>query len=316
MTCKPISAAFAACSLGLILSITLASAADKPAAPQKAKAAPKSTAKTPDPVDLMSAKLEPTRIVVYKKVGDRELTLHLFEPAGHKPTDRRPCFLAIHGGGWTGGEPRRFYPFADHFAKQGMLGISLQYRLMKKDQPGNTPFECVKDGRSAMRWIRSHAAELGIDPQKIVASGGSAGGHVAAATALFDGIDEPGEDTSVSPVPNALVLYFPVIDTSSAGYGNAKCGPEWEKISPVHRVKPNLPPTIIFHATGDTTTPFHGSELFRDAMLKAGNHCELIAHEGGSHGYLMRDAALLNDAWKKSVEFLVAQGILARNAER
>ncbi len=316
MTCKPISAATAALCVGLILTMAVASAADKKTTPDKAKAVAKSAAKAADPVSEMAAKLEPTRVVVYKKVGDRELSLHVFEPAGHKPTDRRPCFLAIHGGGWTGGEPRRFYPFADYFAKQGMLGISLQYRLMKKGPAATTPFECVKDGRSAVRWIRAHAAELGIDPQKIVASGGSAGAHVAAATALFDGVDEAGEDTSVSSAPNTLVLYFPVIDTSTAGYGNAKCGPDWQQISPVHRVKPGLPPTIVFHATGDTTTPFHGSERFREAMRKAGNRCELIVHEGGSHGYLMRDADLLNKAWQQSVEFLKSLNMLPVDGAR
>jgi len=273
-----------------------------------AAAAEKTRTKRSDPVDELARNVQPTRVVAYKTVGDRELSLHLFEPAGHKPTDRRACFVAIHGGGWTGGEPRRFYPFANYFTQRGLLGVSVQYRLMKDRT--NTPFECVKDGRYAIRWIRAHAAKLGIDPQKIVASGGSAGGHVAAATALFDGIDEAGEDTSVSCVPNALVLYFPVIDTSTEGYGNAKCGSGWREISPVHRVKPGAPPTIIFHGTGDVTTPYRGAELFRDAMVRAGNRCEVIVHEGGAHGYLMRDRTLLDEALKKSAEFLASLGML------
>ncbi len=243
-----------------------------------------------DPVDQLAKDLEPTRKVVYKRVGGQELLLHIFEPAGHQPTDRRACFLAIHGGGWTGGQPRRFYPFAAHFTRFGMVGISIQYRLVKPGS-GVTPFECVKDGRSAMRYVRAHATEWGIDPQKIIACGGSAGGHVAAGTALFTGIDEPGEDTSVSSVPNALVLLFPVIDTSKDGYGHAKCGPRWQEISPCHRVSAGLPPTIVFHATGDTVTPFVGAKQFYDAMLQAGNRCELVIHEGGQHGYLMHDQA-------------------------
>src|SRR5206468_5584915 len=149
-----------------------------------------------------------------------------------------------------------------------------------------------KDGRSALRYVRGHAPELGVDPQKLVVSGGSAGGHVAAATALFEGIEEAGEDTKVSCTPNAMVLLFPVIDTSKEGYGNAKCGADWEKISPLHKVKAGLPPTITFHGTGDTTTPFKGAKLFHEAMLKAGNRSELVVNEGGKHGYLMFDRAL------------------------
>ncbi len=265
--------------------------------------------KTLDPVGKMAGGLEPTRTVVYKKVGERELKLHIFEPAGFKASDTRGCFITIHGGGWTGGEPRRMYPFAAHFQKLGWVGISVEYRLCKPGS-GVTPFECVKDGRSAVRYVRAHAKELGIDPQRIVISGGSAGGHVAASTAMFDGVDEAGEDTKVSSVPNAMVLLFPVIDTSKEGYGNAKCGKDWEKISPAHQVKPGLPPTITFHGTGDTTTPFKGAQKFHDAMLKAGNRSELFVNEGGKHGYLMFDRAAYDDTMVRAEAFLRALGML------
>lgn len=253
--------------------------------------------------DELAAKLEPTRVVVYKNVGERELHLNIFEPLGFKPGDKRPCFLSIHGGGWTGFSPRRQYPAAAHFAKQGMVAISVEYRLAQKGSD-TTVFDCVKDARSAMRYVRAHAAELGIDPQKIAANGGSAGGHLAAGLALFDGVDEAGEDTSVSCLPNALVLFYPVIDTSTEGYGNAKIGERWQEISPVHRVKAGVPPTIIFHGTGDTVTPFKGAQAFRNAMLKAGNRCELVVNEGGKHGHIIFDPVLWEDALRKTEAFL------------
>jgi len=115
-------------------------------------------------IEPLAAKLEPSQKTVYKAVDGRELELHIFEPEGHDATtDRRSCFLIIHGGGWTGGEPRKFYTIADHYAKKGMLAISLQYRLIDA-QAGITVFDCVKDGRSAVRWLRAHALPLGIDP--------------------------------------------------------------------------------------------------------------------------------------------------------
>jgi len=283
-----------------------------PAPAQKAQtgvSAPRAESKARDLINDMAAKLEPTRVVVYKKVGDRELHLNIFDPPGLKPGDKRPCFLTIHGGGWTGMSPRRQYPFAAHFAKCGMVAISVEYRLVQKGS-GSTVFVCVKDARSAMRYVRAHAAELGVDPQKIVANGGSAGGHLAAGTALFDGVDEAGEDTSVSCVPNALVLYFPVIDTSKEGYGNAKIGERWQEISPLHRVKAGVPPTIIFHGTGDTVTPFKGAQAFHAAMLKAGNRCDLDVNEGGKHGYLMFDRALYEDTLRKTEAFLKSLGSL------
>jgi acetyl esterase len=255
----------------------------------------------------------PTRRVVYKIVGGQKLELHLFEPAGHKPSDRRPCFVAIHGGGWVGGQPSRFYRFAAHFAKLGCVGVSVQYRLLNKTN-NTTVFDCVKDGRSAVRYLRQHADELGIDPQMIVVSGGSAGGHVAAGTALFDGLDEPGEEVKVSCAPNALVLYFPVIDTSTAGYGNAKCGERWQELSPLHRVKAGAPPTLILHGTADTTTPFKGAKAFAEAMQKAGNRCDLIAHEGGRHGYLLASPELFHQAMQQTEDFLRSLKLIASDA--
>lgn len=269
------------------------------------------TAKTKplDAVDTMAKDLKPSRMLVYKKVAERELEMHVFEPEGFKAGDKRGCYLVIHGGGWTGGAPPRMYPFAAHYAELGLVGISLQYRL-NSTKTGVTVFDCVKDARSAMRYIRSHAAELGIDPQKVIVSGGSAGGHLAVATALFDKVNEDSDDLAVSATPNALVLLFPVIDTSKEGYGQAKIGGRWQELSPVHNVRAGLPPTLVFHGTGDTVTPFAGAKAFHESMLKAGNRCELDINEGGAHGYLMRDKALYDDTMAKTDTFLKSLGLL------
>ncbi len=237
----------------------------------------------------IAAKLEPDEKRIYKTVGSRKLEMHLFNPPGYNPEkDKRPVFLIIHGGGWTGGAPQKYYPMAKHFADKGMLAISLQYRLFNA-KAGTTVFDCVKDGRSAVRYLREHADELGIDPNKIVVSGGSAGGHVAVGTALFDKVDENGEDLSIPCRPNALVLLNPVIDTSESGYGQKKIGDRWKELSPVDHVKPGLPPTIIFHSTGDQVVPFSGAKAFHDRSLAVGNHSELVVHEGGRHGYFIFD---------------------------
>jgi acetyl esterase/lipase len=200
------------------------------------------------------------------------------------------------------------YPFAAHYARQGWVGISLQYRLYNP-KAGVSVFDCVKDVRSAMRYLRDHAGELGIDPARIVVSGGSAGGHLAAATALFDEVNAAGEAGQVKPA--ALVLLFPVIDTSAEGYGQAKIGERWRELSPLHQVRPGLPPTLVFHGTGDTVTPFAGARAFHEAMRQAGNICELDVNEGGVHGYLMRSRALFDETLRKSDAFLRAQGLLA-----
>jgi acetyl esterase len=254
-------------------------------------------------VDDLGATLKPAQLVTYKRVGNRELKLHVFLPSGWKASDQRPCFLTIHGGGWTGGVPTRMYPFASHFASLGMVGISVEYRLLKTGTDV-TVFDCVKDGRSAVRYVRAHAAELGVDSQRIVGNGGSAGGHVVAGTAIFTAVNEAGENTRVSAEPNALVLLFPAVDTSAGGEGNPKIGPRWKELSPVHNVRPGLPPTLIFNGSADTSTPLEASQRFRAAMLKAGNRCDIDVHEGGVHGYLMFERSLFEDTLAKTEAFL------------
>lgn len=263
--------------------------------------------KKPDPVDVLAAVLEPSRVVTYKTTPQKPLQLHVFEPKGFARTDKRAAFGAIHGGGWRGGVPRRMYPFADYFAKLGMVGISVEYRLAaQKPVPGGlTPFECVQDVKSAIRYLKTHAAEMGIDPEKIVVSGGSAGGHLAVATALFEAVNDPQDDLKVSTMPAAMVLLFPVIDTSAQiGYGNALLGERWKEIDPNSHVRSGLPPTITFHGTGDTVTPFAGAEKFHQAMKAAGNESELVVNQGGVHGYLMFDRKVLDETLGKSAAFL------------
>jgi acetyl esterase/lipase len=110
------------------------------------------------PLQRLEEKLEPTRKVPFKTVDGETLHLHIFEPEGHRVSDRRPAFVVFHGGGWTLGTTRSFYPFAGHFAKKGMVGISVDYRLVESKRGrvadpinGTTVFDCVKDGRSAVR---------------------------------------------------------------------------------------------------------------------------------------------------------------------
>ena len=263
----------------------------------------------PDYVAQLIAKLTPSRQIVYKKVGDRELSLHVFRPDGWKASDKRACYITIHGGGWTGMGPERMFSFADHFAKLGHVSFSVQYRLASA-KTNTTVFDCVKDVRSAVRYVKTHADELGIDPGKIIVSGGSAGGHLAASTAMFDAVNEDSDDLKVSPTPNALVLLFPVIDTSTEGYGNARIGERWKELSPAHNVRAGLPPTITFHGTADPTTPFKGAQIFHEAMLKAGNRSELVVNEGGNHGYLMRTQPLYDECLAKTDAFLKSLNLL------
>lgn len=218
----------------------------------------------------------PDSLLTYKTVGNLQLSLHLFEPSP-AIEGNRPCVLLIHSGGWVGNSPKSYYGIARSLRDMGFVVACLQYRLAK---PPVTVRDAVEDTRDAMRYLHAHAPELRIDPARIVACGGSAGGHLAASLALF-----PDATNAFVPRPAALILFNPVIDTSPAGYGNKKLGSDWKELSPLHQVRPGVPPTLLFHGTADRTTPFAGAAAFHQAMLENGNECEFHPHEGGDHGY-------------------------------
>ncbi|MEI6074845.1 MAG: alpha/beta hydrolase [Verrucomicrobiota bacterium] len=95
-------------------------------------------------------------------------------PERHFDGQPRPTIIFFFGGGWTVGTPIQFYPECAHFADEGYIAISADYRIASVNH--TTPFDGVTDGKSAIRWVRQHAAELGLDPARIVAAGASAGG--------------------------------------------------------------------------------------------------------------------------------------------
>ena len=221
---------------------------------------------------------------VYKTIGGVQLHVDLFKPESVHPGDKRPAIVFFFGGGWLGGTPRQFHQHAEAFAELGFVAISAEYRVIRTHK--TTPFECVADGKSVVRWIRQNAGELGVDPQRVVAAGGSAGGHVAACTALIKGHESPGDDLTISSVPDALILYNPVIDTTARGYGLKQVGEDRQtEISPCHHVRKKLPPTLVFHGTGDKTVPFENAERFTRLMKDAGNDCRLVPFPGAVHGF-------------------------------
>lgn len=227
---------------------------------------------------------EPDKLVTYKVIDGVELKLHCFEPQGHQLSDQAPAIVFFFGGGWSGGDPKQFYEQARGLAELGMVAMSAEYRVKSRNK--TTPFECVKDGKSAIRWVRQNAEQLGIDPNRIVASGGSAGGHIAACTGMIQGLEEAGEDLSISSAPNAMILFNPVLDTTAKGYGLSKVGKARQtEISPCHHVRQGMVPTLLFHGTADTTVPFENANRFAKLMNEAGNCCQLEAFNGKGHGF-------------------------------
>ena len=253
---------------------------------------------------------------VYKTIGLTKLKLYIYQPSERNDLEKLPAIVFFHGGAWAGGHAWQFIPQCKYLAECGMVAISVEYRVRKRQ--GATPFECVADAKSAIRWVRAHAREYRIDENHIVAGGGSAGGHMAACTALTKDFDEKDEDMNVSSVPNALVLFNAVLNVPEIIPKHPKkvrkiLLERATEISPIHHVSKEAPPTIIFHGTADSNVPFHQATLFCEAMKEYGNYCEVVPYEGRGHGFFNYDKGTNPDflsTMENSVKFLTSIGYI------
>ncbi|WP_421827118.1 alpha/beta hydrolase [Larkinella sp.] len=261
-----------------------------------------------DTVQLAQRVLPHAQVEIYKQTGPTDLRASIVYPPDYQPGKTYPALVFFFGGGWVRGRVTQFENACHYFADRGMITIAFDYRVSSRQQ--TTPFEAVQDARSAMRWVRKNAGRLGIQSDRIVAAGGSAGGHLALATAVLDEIDEPGEDKTVSTRPSALVLMNPVTKTTVGGYGYERLGDRAESLSPVAHIRPGTPPTILFHGEADTTVPIQNAEEFCERMQAAGNRCELHRFAGQKHGFFNANPELNQQIISLTDQFLTRLGYL------
>ncbi|MCR9207688.1 MAG: alpha/beta hydrolase [bacterium] len=247
---------------------------------------------------------------VYKTASGDDLHIYRFDPEGHDPArDKRPAAVFFFGGGWNGGTVTQLAPQSRYLASRGIVAFVADYRVKSRQKV--TPDACVEDGKSAIRWVRQNSQRLGIDPEKIIAGGGSAGGHVAAATGICEGFEAEGEDHSVSSKPNALILFNPVYDNAKEdGYGYDRIKEWFPAISPAHNITPDDPPAVVFLGTKDNLVPVTTAEAFRDKMIAAGIQTELHLYKGRPHGFFNPKRGGFNDTLAKTDQFLAKLGYL------
>ncbi|PZR36073.1 alpha/beta hydrolase [Caulobacter segnis] len=251
----------------------------------------------PDP--LPPSKLEmPGGVTVWKDLvyiqrpGFRPLTLDLYTPAG---AGKRPLIVQIHGGGWSMGDSRQMAGFKDfpavlaNLASRGYVVAAVNYRLS-----GEAPSPAQADDvDAAIRWLKAHAAEYGIDPTRSATWGDSSGGHLSAMAAL----DCSGDDCvtagvswygvfDLTPPPN--IPYDDKLFATTNAFLGCKiitCPERVKAASPITHVKPNPPPMLLIHGDKDFAVPFTQSVALADALRKVGGDVELKIYEGANHGW-------------------------------
>ena len=211
----------------------------------------------------------------------RDQTLRVYTPLDIQPEDRRACVFFIHGGGW-GGHPRMLAAQAAWLQRRGYVVVNIHFRSPRKPL---TPHDTLRDARAAYRWTMRHADELQIDPQRVVVSGGSAGGHLSLALFTIALDDDP----VIARPPRGLVLFNPAIDLVDGwSGGRRKCeqaGIAPRSFSPAHHVHSQLPPTLVLSGETDSVIPPPLIREFQARMKAEGNDCRFIEYPNAGHGF-------------------------------
>ena len=259
---------------------------------------------------------------IYKTRGFTRLKLFVYQPSHKELDEKLPAIIFFHGGGLKERHTWEFEPQSKYLVERGMVAVLASYTVKRN---GRTHFESIADAKSAIRWIREHADELGIDETRIAAGGGSAGGYLAACSALIKNYDENNEDLSISSIPNALVLFNPRLDLfapqipplskKDIRYLNGRTP---EEISPFHNINKGAPPTIIFQGTADENVAIQEPQRFCEEMKKHGNICEVVLYEGRNHGFFHYFSGNNPDflsTMENTVKFLSKLGYISKDKQ-
>jgi acetyl esterase/lipase len=256
------------------------------------------------PFKMRKHGVDRVRNIAYGPAGHRH-TLDVYRPSDWSAPERQglcPTLLQIHGGGWTiGKKDEQALPLMYHLAARGWVCVAANYRL----SPRATFPDHLIDVKRALAWIKEHGPEYGADPDFVVVTGGSAGGHLAALVALTANDPEYQPDfASVDTTVQACVPFYGVYDFLDR-FGHRgkqsmtpfleklvmKCSPvtardAWDRASPIARVHADAPPFFLIHGTHDSLAFVEDTRRFVDA-LKAVSRQPVVYAElpGAQHAF-------------------------------
>jgi acetyl esterase/lipase len=256
--------------------------------------------------------------------GFRPLTLDLYLPTRRSADPPRPLIVFVHGGAWKGGHSRQSGAFEDwpktlaSLAAQGNVVSSVNYRLS-----GEAPFPAAMfDVKNAIRWLRAHADAYGIDRQRVLIWGNSAGGQLAALVAVsckVTALSVPSPAENESDCVQGAIAWYGMFDFTAAspneveqrylGCSGTKCEVA-QLASPIRHVRAGLPPFLLIHGAKDRTVPAAQSEAFARALRASGVSVDLLILPDADHSFIgataaetRRDSLL---AFQRSTEFIAA----------
>ena len=219
--------------------------------------------------------------VVFKNASGVDLNIHIIKPDRWVQSDQRPAIVFYYGGGWRNAYLTAFESHARYYASQGLVCFIAEYRVF--NDHGTLPFDCVIDAQDSFAFVRNNAKKFGINPNMIIASGGSAGGHLAACLGTVE-----DDRNGTASKPNAMVLFNPrvIVDPENPQYAFVQeLGAEAIEISPYHHIDKDTPPCIIYHGTSDDLVPYEDSVLFHQKLIDIGIKSSIELFENREHSF-------------------------------
>lgn len=246
---------------------------------------------------------------IYKTVGPYKLEMHIFLPDSLKKRER-PVMVYFHPGDWQEGKPDWYFDDCKADAHRGWVSCAVEYRTF--DREGSLPFDAVKDAKTAIRWLRTHASDYNIDTGKIVANGFDAGGQLALACVLANRLNESTDDLHVSPAPNLVMVTSGIYDLTD-NYNawirrDLKDKNAVRLISPVHLVRKGMPPVLVIHGRRDAEADYQSAREFEREMKEAGNNIAFHPIDGAPH-LLWLDSKYAGEVVKVQSDFLSQYGL-------
>lgn len=244
---------------------------------------------------------------IYKQSGGKDQAIEVFFPPDHDPSKAKvPGLILFHGGGWRTGGLEQFRRTCEYFASRGIVAATANYRTTPKKNAdelmnGEVKRICITDAKSAIRWLKQHAAELGVDPQRIITGGGSAGGHICVLATTNPGLNDPTDPKNVDTSVVAYLLFNPAF----GGVGDS----EDPEVDALKHIQADFPPAIAFFGTGDGWKKSWIAVLKHLKSLGAPSRIETWYAENVGHGYW--DKPEWNDLnLIEADRFLVSLGLL------
>jgi len=225
----------------------------------------------------------PGKTYVYKKTSAGERELEVYFPPNWKPGGEKvPAIVMFHGGGWTGGSRGQFRYLCHYFASRGLVAATVTYTLAenRRNNPDGTSYKrvCIVDAKSAIRWMKQHADELGIDPERMIAGGGSAGGHICLLSTVESEVNDPNDDQEVDTSVTAYLLFNPGL------IADDKADPAVDFRA---HLEADFSPAIVFFGSKDRLKA--GWDAAHEQLESLGNKTtELYIAPEQSHGFFNR----------------------------